>query len=348
MSWRRGIAMSCVLVCCLSGTPAGAQGALESVDSAVCRAIENSARTSQLPIDFLTRVIWRESSFRAEAISTAGAQGIAQFMPETSRARGLADPFDPEQAIPNAAQLLADLQRRFGNLGLAAAAYAAGAARVRNWLHGSGTLSAATRAYVQDVTSRAVEEWTQTGSTGPAAERPIQPPVPTSCMQVLAELRRGIGVQTASLRVPSGRSGAPPGTAPAASAPAASATTAVAKIANAPATPAAASIAPGSPATTGIADNADNPPAVEPLAPWGVQLAGSFSKVLALASFDRARQRYAGLIEGMRPMVIGRLLRSRGTKPFYEVRLPAETRGQADALCSRIQAMGGACVALHS
>src|SRR5258707_285999 len=42
---------------------------------------------------------------------------------------------------------------------------------------------------------------------------------------------------------------------------------------------------------------------VEPLAPWGVQLAGNFSKSLALAAFDRARQRYAGLIGGNGPMI---------------------------------------------
>jgi hypothetical protein len=47
-------------------------------------------------------------------------------------------------------------------------------------------------------------------------------------------------------------------------------------------------------------------------------------------------------------MVIGRLLRSRGTRPFYEVRLPAATRTDADTLCSRIQAVGGACVAMRS
>jgi hypothetical protein len=47
-------------------------------------------------------------------------------------------------------------------------------------------------------------------------------------------------------------------------------------------------------------------------------------------------------------MVIGRLLRSRGTRPFYEIRLPAATREVADALCGRIQSVGGACVAMRS
>jgi membrane-bound lytic murein transglycosylase MltF len=40
--------------------------------------------------------------FRADAISPKGAQGIAQFLPATAAEHGLADPFDPEQAIPKA------------------------------------------------------------------------------------------------------------------------------------------------------------------------------------------------------------------------------------------------------
>lgn len=42
-----------------------------------------------------------------------------------------------------------------------------------------------------------------------------------------------------------------------------------------------------------------------PVAPWGVQLAGNFSKEQALASFARARQSYAAVIGDLRPMVIG-------------------------------------------
>jgi hypothetical protein len=85
-----------------------------------------------------------------------------------------------------------------------------------------------------------------------------------------------------------------------------------------------------------------------PLAPWGVQLAGNFSKAIALASFERARQRYAGVIGDIRPMIIGRVLRSRGTRKFYQVRLPAATRQAAQTICGRIRAAGGICLALPS
>ena len=157
-----------------------APGAMESLDQAVCRTIERSAQSAHLPVDFVTRVIWRESSFRAGVVSRAGAEGIAQFMPTTAQARGLADPFDPEQAIPKAARLLADLRQRFGNLGIAAAAYNAGEARVTNWLRGQGGLPAETRAYVWYVTRRNADEWIGSGSTraGAAATGLAEKPDP--------------------------------------------------------------------------------------------------------------------------------------------------------------------------
>src|SRR3979411_2581291 len=118
----------------LAGSESAATDKVESIETSVCRLIESSARTQNLPVTFLTRLIWQESSFRPNTISPAGAQGIAQFMPKTADERGLANPFDPEETIPKSADLLADFKQRFGNLGLAAAAYNAGPARVANWL----------------------------------------------------------------------------------------------------------------------------------------------------------------------------------------------------------------------
>lgn len=68
----------------------------------------------------------QESGFRPDAVSSAGAQGIAQFMPGTAASVGLRDPFDPEQAIAAQARLMAGLLRRFGSVPLALAAYNAG------------------------------------------------------------------------------------------------------------------------------------------------------------------------------------------------------------------------------
>ena len=105
------------------------------------------------------RLIWKESRFNPSAVSPKGAQGIAQFMPATAADRGLDDPFEPKSAIVHSASLLADLRQEFGNFGLAAAAYNAGAERVRGWLAGNSGLPYETQAYVEFVTGRAAEEW---------------------------------------------------------------------------------------------------------------------------------------------------------------------------------------------
>jgi soluble lytic murein transglycosylase-like protein len=82
--------------------------ASDAVGDALCATITASATANKLPIGFFTRLIWKESSLRIDVTSPAGAQGIAQFMPGTAAARGLADPFDPDAALPEAAKLLAE------------------------------------------------------------------------------------------------------------------------------------------------------------------------------------------------------------------------------------------------
>jgi soluble lytic murein transglycosylase-like protein len=72
-----------------------------------------------------------ESGFDPYAVSPAGAEGIAQFMPATAAAYGLRDPFDPEAAIDAQAHLMADLLRDLGSVRLALAAYNAGPGAVR-------------------------------------------------------------------------------------------------------------------------------------------------------------------------------------------------------------------------
>src|ERR1700693_2851121 len=97
-------------------------GASSAAPDIWCQTLAAAAATNDLPADFFTRLIWQESRFKPDEVSRAGAQGVAQFMPETARLRGLGNPFDPLEAIAKSAQLLRDLHREFGNLGLAAAA----------------------------------------------------------------------------------------------------------------------------------------------------------------------------------------------------------------------------------
>jgi hypothetical protein len=125
----------------------------------ICRALEENAAENGLPVEFFARVIWQESRFNARAVSRAGAQGIAQFMPRTADWRGLADPFDPINALQHSASYLRDLRNKFGNLGLAAAGYNAGPGRVSEWLAGRRTLPSETRNYVAIVTGWTADEW---------------------------------------------------------------------------------------------------------------------------------------------------------------------------------------------
>jgi hypothetical protein len=210
-------------------------------------------------------------------------------MPRTAAERGLADPFDPEQAVPASAAFLSELITRFGNFGLGAAAYNAGPTRVANWLDAKGALPRETRDYVLFITGRSVDEWAAERGAGEQPTAPAPATQPKSCLELVAAIRKGV---------------------------------------------------PGLPSEPAIA--------LTPFAPWGVQLAGNFSKSIALASYTRARQHYASIIGALQPMIIGTRLRSRGTRAFYRIRVPAQSRNEADVLCNRIHAVGGACIVLRS
>ncbi len=125
----------------------------------ICRTVEEAAAENSLPVEFFARVIWQESRFNALAISPKGAEGIAQFMPRTASWHGLADPFDPIEALRHSAEYLRELRDQFGNLGLAAAAYNAGPGRVSAWLANHRALPGETRNYVAVVTGWTADEW---------------------------------------------------------------------------------------------------------------------------------------------------------------------------------------------
>ncbi len=78
----------------------------------------------------LAAQLMAESNFNPFATSSAGAQGIAQFIPGTAAAYGLEDPFDPVESIDAQAHLMHDLIGRLGSPQLALAAYNAGPAPV--------------------------------------------------------------------------------------------------------------------------------------------------------------------------------------------------------------------------
>ena len=163
-----------------------ASAAPSNAPDAICNALAAAAQENDLPIDFFTRLIWQESRFDPTAVSRAGAQGVAQFMPATATWRGLSDPFDPLEAIAKSAKLLRELRGEFGNLGLAAAAYNAGSGRVRAWLAGRRGLPRETSAYVRIVTGRSPEQWT--GGIVDAGDTHVATTVP--CTQIAGLVAR--------------------------------------------------------------------------------------------------------------------------------------------------------------
>lgn len=81
---------------------------------------------------------------------------------------------------------------------------------------------------------------------------------------------------------------------------------------------------------------------------WGVQLAAGFDRNRALAMYSRAIKRLSDVIGDRDPSLLSSVMRSRGTRAFYQVRIGADTRGEADELCGRIRKAGGACFVLKN
>jgi hypothetical protein len=84
------------------------------------------------------------------------------------------------------------------------------------------------------------------------------------------------------------------------------------------------------------------------LRPWGVQLAAGFSRERVLSAYARIESRFRALLDGRDPTIIRTLLRSRGTGGFYQVRIGADTRGDANKLCADLHKVGGSCMVLRN
>ncbi|MCX7092399.1 MAG: transglycosylase SLT domain-containing protein [Methylobacter sp.] len=89
--------------------------------------ISEAANRHQVDVKLVHAVIQAESAYNASAISSAGAVGLMQLMPDTARRYGVVDRNNPIQNIDGGTHYLKDLLRMFdSNLNLAVAAYNAG------------------------------------------------------------------------------------------------------------------------------------------------------------------------------------------------------------------------------
>jgi len=117
-----------------------------------------------------------ESAGDVRAVSSAGAMGLMQVMPDTwagLRVRyGLGrDPYDPRDNILAGTAYLREMYDRYGNIPAMLAAYNAGPARYDDYLQKGRALPAETRAYVALIAP-------QLGATSPSTAPPIAPPPP--------------------------------------------------------------------------------------------------------------------------------------------------------------------------
>lgn len=134
----------------VSTAPARDQSS-EEVDR-ICTLIAREAEARDLPDAFLARFLFIQSGFDPDYTSPTGARGMAKIIPAIAAMQGFPDAREPETAILAAAKRLSELKARFGNLGLAAAAYHAGETTVRRWLDGDGYLPVSTAVFVTKVT----------------------------------------------------------------------------------------------------------------------------------------------------------------------------------------------------
>jgi soluble lytic murein transglycosylase-like protein len=96
------------------------------------------AQAADVDPDIFERQIQEESGFNPKALSPAGAEGIAQFMPQVAASLGV-NPWDPVSALAGAARLMASYLRKYdGDYAKALAAYNAGSARVASTIDSCG------------------------------------------------------------------------------------------------------------------------------------------------------------------------------------------------------------------
>ncbi|RJY09864.1 lytic transglycosylase domain-containing protein [Aurantiacibacter aquimixticola] len=100
------------------------------VPSVYAAHVADLARRYDLSPALIEALVWQESRWRADAVSHAGARGLAQLMPGTARDLGV-DPDDPIANLEGGARYLREQLDRFdGDLEKALAAYNAGPGRV--------------------------------------------------------------------------------------------------------------------------------------------------------------------------------------------------------------------------
>jgi hypothetical protein len=110
------------------------QSASNKTDTNLDSIFEAAAKKYGVSVKLLKAVAKAESNFNPDATSGCGAMGIMQLMPQTAKALGVTDAYDPEQNIMGGAKYLSELLGQVsGNTEFAVAAYNAGPGNVQKY-----------------------------------------------------------------------------------------------------------------------------------------------------------------------------------------------------------------------
>jgi hypothetical protein len=117
------------------------------------RYVIEAAQERSIPVAFARSIARIESGFKPHSISSTGAMGLMQLMPQTARAHGVLDPFDPQDNARGALSFIDTLWKRYrGDRLRIAAAYNAGPGRVAR--RGAMRVPPETRGYAARVVAR--------------------------------------------------------------------------------------------------------------------------------------------------------------------------------------------------
>jgi len=132
--------------------------------------VETTAGRFQVDPGLIQAIIRVESDYDPKAVSSKGAMGLMQLIPETAQRFGVANPFDPRQNVEGGTGYLRYLLDHFGgDLSLSLAAYNAGEHSVERW--GGIPAFPETQSYVRKVTTVY-----RNGNAATARKAPPRPP----------------------------------------------------------------------------------------------------------------------------------------------------------------------------
>jgi soluble lytic murein transglycosylase-like protein len=147
------------------------------------KLVEDAAKANAVDPLLVHSVIQVESNYNPYAVSSAGARGLMQLMPQTAKELGVTDSFDPRQNIEAGVRYLKQLKDMYHDDRLVLAAYNAGPGAVAQSVQKYGDIPPypETIDYVKRVGERYVEARRAAGiapAVAPEAAPPVTPQAP--------------------------------------------------------------------------------------------------------------------------------------------------------------------------